>query len=486
MTKRRLSVAPEPVLRDGVYVRVSAVMGRTDERFLSPDIQQEAIDRARGRGPASRVVEVWQDIDVSTARVKAANRSGLQAALSAAREGRIDRLWFLTLDRFDRDTGALAAFDEIAALGVELWTEAGRVDVETPEGYLSTTMQLAIARYQRDRIGKAWKQTHIHRIQRGLSHSGKARYGYRYDRELRLHVPDPVTGPLLAELYQRYIAGETVYAMVRWLNERGFTTTENKPWSDRSLRRMMDAGFAAGILTFNGQDYPGAHEPVIDAETWKAYCAARDGRRRGQTNVERSQYLLSGMVRCSCGSSMTAGQYGARREPKYRCKAAREQGRHLGGYVMANYVEAAVLAWLEQVAADVDAAVDLSLAAASKAVRRRDDAGALERELVVLDEQLVKLTVDLASGLVPEVAYIAARDQIAGKRDAVAARLAEVRRQVQAPRSERPQAAAAALLRDWELLPVPQRREALRRLVSRVIVTPGRPRAQIEVVPTWA
>ena len=485
MTKRRLSVAPEPVLRDGVYVRVSAVMGRADERFLSPEIQQEAIDRARGRGPASRVVEVWQDIDVSTARVKAADRPGLQAALTAAREGRIDRLWFLTLDRFDRDTGALRAFDEIAALGVELWTEVGRIDVETPEGYLSTTMQLAIARYQRDRIGKAWKQTHLHRIERGLSHSGKARFGYRYDRDKRLHVPDPVTGPLLAELYQRYIAGETVYALVRWLNERGFATTEGKPWSDRSLRRVMDAGFAAGILTFNGEEYPGAHEPLIDAATWEAFCAARDGRRR-TVNTERSQYLLSGMVRCSCGSSMTAGQYGANREPKYRCKAAKEQGRHAGGYVMAGYVEGEVLAWLQGVAADVDAAVDLSLAAAGKASRRRDDARVLERELASLDEQLVRLTVDLASGLVPEAAYAAARDVIGGKREAVAARLAEVRRLAQAPRSDRPQAAAAALLRDWDLLPVPQRREALRRLVARVVVTPGRPRAVVEVVPSWA
>lgn len=481
---RRLHVAPEPVLRDGVYVRVSAVMGRTDERFLSPDIQQEAIERARGRGPSSRVVEVWQDIDVSTARVALDRRPGLQAALTAAREGRIDRLWFLVLDRFDRDTGALRVFDEIAALGVELWTENGRIDVETPEGYLSTTMQLAIARYQRDRIGKAWKQTHLHRIERGLSHSGKARWGYQYDKAQRLHVPDPETGPVLTKLYRRYVAGETVYALVRWLNERGYSTTEGKPWSDRSLRRMLDSGFAAGILHFNGQEYPGVHEPLIDADLWAAFCAARDGRRRS-VNTERSQYLLSGMVRCSCGSSMTAGQYGARREPKYRCKAAKEQGRHTGGYVMAHYVEGAVVAWLEEVAADVDAAIDLSLAAASKASRRKDDGGQLEREVATLDEQLVKLTVDLASGLVPEAAYLAARDVIAGKRDAKAARLEEIRRQAATPRSDRPQAAAAALLRDWDLLGVAQRREALRRLVARVVVTPGRPHGVIEIVPAW-
>ena len=44
---------------------------------------------------------------------------------------------------------------------------------------------------------------------------------------------------------------------------------------------------------------------------------------------------------------------------------------------------------------------------------------------------------------------------------------------------------AAGLLADWDVLPVAQRREALRRLISRVEVTPGRPRATIRVVPAW-
>lgn len=481
---RRLAPVPDPVLRDGVYVRVSAVMGRTDDRFLSPDIQREAIDRARSRGPASQVVEEWRDIDVSTARTAIADRPGLQAALAAAREHRIDRLWFLVLDRFDRDTGALKAFDEIAQLGVELWTENGRVDIETPEGYLSTTMQLAIARYQRDRIGKAWKQTHEHRIARGLSHSGKARWGYTYDRATSLHIPDPVTGPVLADLYRRYINGETVYAMIRWLNAEGHTTSAGVPWTDGTLRRLLDSGFAAGILTFNGQQYPGAHERLIDEATWQAYLAARGPRRRS-TNTERSQYLLSGMVRCACGSPMTAGQYGARREPKYRCKAAKEEGRHSGGYVMANYLEAQVMVWLEDLATETDAAVDLALAVERKTSSKRADAERLARDLDKLDAQLVRLTKHLASGLIPEDTYRATRDDIQADRQAIADRIAELELQAGAARAEKPHQAARDLLRDWELLPVASRREALHRLISRIEVTPGRPRSQVRVIPAW-
>ena len=481
---RPLQLVPASPRRDGVYIRVSAVMGRADERFLSPEIQRDSIDRARARGPESTVVAEWRDIDVSTARVAAKDRPGLQAALAAARAGEIDRLWFLTLDRFDRDTAALRTFDEVAASGVELWTEVGRVDVETPEGYLSTTMQLAIARYQRDRIGKAWRQTHQHRVERGLTHSGKDRWGYLYDRERRIHVPDPVNGPVVAEVYRRYVAGETVHGLVRWLNGAGHFTMLGNPWSDRVLRRALDSGFAAGILVFRGEVFPGVHEPLIDPVLWDQYQAARD-LRRGSSNVERSQYLLSGLVRCACGSPMVAGQYGQRREPKYRCKAAKESGRHQGGYVMARFVEAEVLRWLRDLAQDTDDAIDLTVRVSRARDRRADEAGAAARQLEDIRRRLTNLTLQLAAGTIREQAYKAATEVLYAQQDSLVARIADLDRARRAAAVARPREAAAALLADWDHLGVPQRREALRRLVDRVVVKPGRPRGMIVVHGMW-
>jgi DNA invertase Pin-like site-specific DNA recombinase len=479
---RRLAVVPDPVLRDGVYVRVSALMGREDDRFLSPAIQREQIDRARGRGPASTVVEQWDDIDVST-RVKASDRPGLQAALAAAREGRIDRLWVLTLDRFDRDTAALRVFDEVASLGVQLWTEAGRVDVETPEGYLSTTMQLAIARYQRDRIGKAWRQAHQHRLEAGLPHSGKARFGYVYDREQRIHVPDPVTGPVLAEAYRRYNAGESVYSLVRWLNDQDIKTTSGGAWRDRVLRRVMDSGFAAGVLTYGDATYPGRHQPLIDDATWAAFQSAR-ATRRVAPNTERSQYVLSGLVRCGhCGAAMVAGQFGAQRKPKYRCSQAKEAGNHTGGYVMAEYVEAQVLAWLRALADDVAGAADRAQAAASRATRRQADVQLLSGEVEAIDAKMIELTVALVDGRVEQAHYELTRAHLSGQRDDLLARLVKAQADAAAPVARMPSATAGLLLQQWGILDVARRRQLLRELIDRVVVTAGRPRSLVEVVP---
>lgn len=482
----RLTPVPKPILRDGIYVRVSAVMGRADDRFLSPDIQREQIDKARKRGPASRVVQQWDDIDVSTAKVPLAKRPGLQAALQAARTGEIDRLWVLVLDRFDRDTAALKAFDEIASAGVELWTENGRVDIETPEGYLSTSMQLAIARYQRDRIGKSWKQTHQHRLERGLPHSGKPRFGYIYDRDKRLHVPDPVTGPVLAELYQRYVDGESIYSLVRWINAQGIPTTEGNLWRDRVLRRMLDSGFAAGRITYGEDVYQGIHEKLIDDKLWKAYQASRK-KRGGQVNTERSEYVLSGMVRCGrCGGSMVAGQFGARREPKYRCKNGKETGVHEGGYVMASFIEGAVLDWLRKLAAELEQGVDLADAVSLSSKRARRDVEAMRKKLTQLQGQSSKLVEKLVSGVITDDEFGRFAQKLRDEQLELEARIGAGEQEQELPKAEQPSRLAAQLLADWELLPVASRREMLRRLIARVVVTTGRPRAHIEVVPIWS
>lgn len=480
---RHLATVPDPILRDGVYVRVSAVMGRDDDRFLSPEIQREAIDRARQRGPASDVVEQWSDIDVSTARYKLEDRPGLQAALQAARDRRIDRLWVLTLDRFDRDVAALGVFDEVEQLGVELWTEIGRIELEAPEGRLSTTMQLAIARYQRDRIGKAWKQAHQHRVSQGLPHSGKPRFGYIYDRDQRTYLPDPQDGPVLAECYRRYVAGESVYSLVRWLNDQGITTTEGNPWRDRVLRRVLDAGFAAGIITYRGETYPGVHEALIDEELWEAFQASRKTR-RVQVNTERSRYPLSGLVRCGhCGASMVAGQYGSARTPKYRCSRAKETGAHTGGYVMATFVEAEVLTWLAGVADDTSKAASLAQEAMSRMEKRRTNLDTMRAEITGLDTKMTDLTMALLDKTVAQAQYESTRDRLNQQRSDLVKRLADAERDAAMPVAKMPAAAAGALLEQWETLDVDRRRQMLRELVEKVVVTTGRPRASVEIVP---
>lgn len=454
------------------------------EESISLEIQETA-----GRDYAARagyiVTEVLADPGLS-GRTWA--RPAVQRAQAMIEDGEADVIVVWKWSRLARNRRDWAvAVDTIEAAGGRLESSTETVDTSTSTGRLARGMLAEIAAFESDRIGDGWREVHARRIKAGLPANGKPRWGYTYDRDAKIHRPDPATGPILAQMYARYVAGESVYSLVRWLNANGYRTSPgysasgDGPWSDRSLRRVLDSGFAAGLITAGDHRSPGAHEPLIDTELWEAYQVSRASRRVRRSS-ERSVYLLSGLMRCYCGAAMSGGQFGAGGVAKFRCGPGKEQGRHDGGYVTMHLVEAAVLDWLRDVAAELtDAAAQEALTKA-RTRRHAHDARALEREEAAVHEQLVRATRGHVEGVIPEPAY----RQVVTELEERAAML-EARRLAAkvASREASAPTLAADLLADWDVLAVEIRRTGLRRLIHHIVVTPGRPRSTIDIVPAW-
>jgi len=376
------------------------------------------------------------------------------------------------------------AVDRVEQVGGRIESATEPVDVSTSTGRLARGVLTEFAAFESERMGDVWREVHQRRVTAGLPHSGKARWGYVYDQGQHIHIPDPDTAPLVTETFRRYVAGESIYSLVRWLNGEGSTTSTGHPWSDRSLRRTLDSGFHAGFVPYQGTLHPGAHQALITPAVWARFQACRR-ERSNHGRTERSQYLLSGLVRCAlCDGSMQAGQFGNGHTAKYRCRRGKETGVHDGGYITASFVEAEVHAWLATIADDVDTASAAAVAAAATRTRRRADTTRLAREVVALDRQLVELTKHLTSGVVPASVYATTRDELVEARAAVQHRL-EVEQDRARLDPAQPRALATQLLARWDLAPVEVRRAMLRRLIDRIVVTPGRPRGTVAIVPAW-
>lgn len=473
-------LVPDTPPRAVLYLRQSTHR----EESISLELQETA-----GRDYAARmgytVTEVLADPGLS-GRTWARPAVQKALALIEAQDADVIIVWkWSRLARNRRDWAV--AVDTIEAAGGRLESSTETVDATTSTGRLARGMLAEIAAFESDRIGDTWREAHARRNQAGLPANGKPRWGYTYDRDAKMHRPDPVTGPILAQAYARYVAGESVYSLVRWLNAAGYRTSPGYSakggglWSDRSLRRVLDSGFAAGLITVRGEKLPGAHDPLIDQDLWEAYQVAR-GQRRVHRSSERSQYLLSGMVRCSCGAAMTGGQFGRARAPKFRCKAAKEQGSHAGGYVTMAIVETAVREWLSSLAGEVGDVASQEAVVAARSRRHALDARTLERELAGVHEQMVRATRGHVEGLIPDAAY----REVVGELQERAAMLESQRLAVKvASREAAAPVVAADLLADWDVLSVEIRRAGLRRLIDRVVVTPQRPRSIVEIVPAW-
>lgn len=465
-------------IRAALYLRQSTHR----EESISLELQEAACRRhCEERG--YHVVAVESDPGISG---RTFNRPAVKRVMEAVEAGQVDVviLWkWSRMSRSRRDWAIAADRVDVAGGRIESATED--IDVSTSHGRLARGMMVEFAAFESERIGDQWKEAHQRRVNMGLPANGKPRFGYR--RKGEGFEPDPETGSVLADLYRRYISGESFYALVKTLNDNGIDTvsgygTSGGKWSQRSLQRVLDSGFGAGLIRSHEEHFPGLHEAVIAEYEWKDYLAARD-RRRVHRGSERSTYMLSGMVRCECGSSMVAGQFGWKRVPKFRCKAAAEKRAHDGGYVTAHVLDNEVKVWLQNVVSDLSEVATAEAGLQSKRSQASANLSKLGASLMRTEQAITRLTVSFAEGILSDGAYRSAVKELEEKRDGLTTTI----KSAESERRSIPVSVEVvqALLDDWDIIGIEQRREMLRGLVRHVVVKPQRPRSEVTVVPIW-
>ena len=135
------------------------------------------------------------------------------------------------------------------------------------------------------------------------------------------------------------------------------------------MQRVLDSGFAAGYLSFGVRDKPegmkgsawlaqrwetqkkGAHEPLIDEDTWQRYKQTRK-RREGNRPKDRQPtwYLGAGLAVCGlCGSSLTVTTWRQPDKSQVRCAGyALKTQDCTGVWVKRQTIDACVDIWLEE------------------------------------------------------------------------------------------------------------------------------------------
>lgn len=467
-----------------LYIRQSVTRVKRDAQgnktteldTISPQIQEHA-GREHCRRHGYDVVVVVTDLN-RTGRTLARRKVQETIGYIERGEAEIVVVWkWSRLSRSRRDFAICCDKIEIVGGRVESSTEAA--DTTTATGRLNRGILAEFAAFESDRIGEIIKEVHDDRARRGLPGSGRTRFGYvSVDKRFE---PDLVTGPALAEAYRRYIGGAGFTAITRWLNDHGHITTHGKPFRYQAVQLMLDSGFGAGYFVHRGELLQGIHTPVITQQEWTAYLTVREGRSVMPSRAKASPHILVGLVKCGeCLTALTA-----RPDRKgvgwYRCKSRSERGCTNGMAKIAD-VEAEVMSWLAEFVGDIDSATRTAREQQKRWDVAEGQAKSLRRQISEQDRALTRLTVDRAKDLVPEEAYRAARDEIQSTRDRLTAELEQVERNVQPIRQVDP-LEYKGLLEEWQTIPVQSRRDALRRLISRVRVW-ARP-LRVEVDDTW-
>ena len=113
---------------------------------------------------------------------------------------------------------------------------------------------------------------------------------------------------IIREAYDRYLAGDTYYAIVGDLNARAVPTIGGKPWTITQLRERLKNPAYAGIRTYKGDVVAqGDWEPIITADVWERFNTTKTRRKTRHDWPNKTKYLLSGLALCGvCGARMLA------------------------------------------------------------------------------------------------------------------------------------------------------------------------------------
>ena len=298
------------------YIRVStreqAQRGGSEEGFSLP-AQREA-NKRKAQSMGALVVKEFADRGESA---RSANRPELQKMLAYLKEdGGIDYVIVHKLDRLARnradDVEINRAFEEA---GVRLVSTSENID-QTPGGMLLHGIMSSIAEFYSRNLANEVIKGMGEKARNGGT-LGKAPLGYmnvrardENGREIRTVALDEERAPLIRLAFTEYATGNwTVRQLAEHLNNRGLTIppTARKPTnpvSVRLLQTLLRNPYYKGVVTFQGVEYAGAHEPLVDAATWQTVQDILTAHTNGERQRTHNHHLKSTIVCGLCGARL--------------------------------------------------------------------------------------------------------------------------------------------------------------------------------------
>ena len=153
-------------------------------------------------------------------------------------KGQFEGVLVWKLDRFARDRYDSAHYKHILKKnGVRVISATESIS-EGPEGIILESMLEGMAEYY-----SAELSVKIHRGQKEnalkcRNNGGRIPLGYKLGADQKLEI-DPLTAPIVREIFQRYADGDTIKEIRDDLNARGIRTAKGKAFSYASFSRML-------------------------------------------------------------------------------------------------------------------------------------------------------------------------------------------------------------------------------------------------------
>ena len=289
---------------------------------------------------------------------RTADRPEFQNMIKDSEQKLFDVVLIWKLDRFSRDRYDSAHYKRILKKnGVKVISVKENIS-DGPEGIILESMLEGYAEYYSAELSEKIHRGQKENALKGRNNGGGIPLGYLLGNEQKL-VLDPVTAPIVREIFQRYADGEIVRTIVEDFNRRGLKTKNGKPFSPNSFNRILKNRKYIGEYQYQDVIIPGGVPAILSDDLFYRVQARLEKNKRAPATAKADvDYLLTTKLFCGTCELLMVGESGTSstkgvKHYYYKCGGAKRKLGCKRKAVRKHWIErAAVLVTVQRVLRD--------------------------------------------------------------------------------------------------------------------------------------
>ena len=373
---------------------------------------------------------------------KNTNRAQFQRLMKHAEAGRFDLVLVYRLDRWSRSlSDVMDTVRRLQAVGVQFRSATESFDTTGASGMMLMQMLSIFAEFERRSILERINRGNATKASRGLQVGGVPCYGLRRNQVTGILETDADTFPIVERIFTRYTTGEVgLVALANELNADGLRTSRGGLWASTRLADILGNRTYIGEIRYKGAWLPGAHSAFIDEAMFATAAALRAKRTRSDAaRRASSDYLLSGVLYCSCGGAIagTSSHSKAGRYRYYSCVSSLKTRKRScpGTRVRADALETQIIDIILNTLADTNLLAEAFATqhdhGAAERAQHASELKAARHRAASLSAKMARYITDYESGDLPARLFTARHDELLAQEAAVKLRITELEYELQ-------------------------------------------------------
>ena len=299
------------LLRVAAYARVSM---ETEQLHHSLEAQGSYFREKISANPSWVFAGIYADYGISGTGTK--NRPEFNRMITDCHSGLIDIILVKSISRFARNTVDCLHYTRmLKKLGVAVIFERENINSGSNDGELLLSLLASFAQEESRSISENVRWRIIDKFRNGIQNGVNPPYGYAWNGEHYIATDD---ASIVREIFQRYLRGESAYAIAWSLADRGVTGQHGRPLEQTTVKTILANPAYTGIKVL--QKYyttethkrrintgeldqyvvPNMYDPIISESDFNQAQEIMKTRSAKYTNKQFHENEYAGKVFCGC------------------------------------------------------------------------------------------------------------------------------------------------------------------------------------------